>query len=137
MREYETMLVVKPDLPEADLTKMVARWESIVGTDGGEIIKKEMWGVKRLAYPILKNTRGNYFVYDVATHQNNIKELERIVKLDENVLRSMFIKLADKVNVADRRVQLQKQAEDAALRAAEAARERAEAESFSARRGDE
>lgn len=135
MREYEAMIIAKAELQEADLSKMAAKWESIIGTNGGQVVKKDTWGVRRLAYPINKQNRGNYMVYDVATDSDNIQELERILKLDENVLRAMIIKLADTVNVEQRRLELQKQAEEAALRAAEAAREKADAESFQARRG--
>lgn len=135
MREYEAMIIAKADLPETELSKMVSKWETIIGTDGGQVVKKETWGVRRLAYPINKQNRGNYFVYDIATNQVNIHELERVLKLEENVLRSMVIKLADHVNVEDRRLELQKQAEAAAQRAAEAAREKAESESLGARRG--
>ena len=135
MREYEAMIIAKADLPEPELSKMVSKWETIIGTDGGQVVKKETWGVRRLAYPINKQNRGNYFVYDIATNQANVHELERILKLEENVLRSMVIKLADNVNVEDRRLELQKQAEAAAQRAAEAAREKAESESLGARRG--
>ncbi|BBH53709.1 30S ribosomal protein S6 [Fluviispira sanaruensis] len=135
MREYEAMIIAKADLPEAELSKMVSKWETIIGTDGGQVVKKDTWGVRRLAYPINKQNRGNYFVYDVATNQANIHELERVLKLEENVLRSMVIKLADNVNVENRRLELQQQAEAAAQRAAEAAREKAESESLGARRG--
>lgn len=135
MREYETMIIAKPELPEAELSKLVARIEGIIGNEGGQIIKKDTWGVRKLSYPINKSTRGLYFVYDVATSQENVKELDRVLKLDENVLRSMIIKLADTVNVEDRKIELQKEAEAAALRAAEAARERADSDSLGARRG--
>lgn len=135
MREYEAMIITKPDLPEAELSKMLTRWEGIIANNGGQIIRKDSWGVRKLAYPINKVTRGVYHVFDVATAQENARELERVLKLDENVLRSLIIKLADKVNVEARRVELQKQAEAAATRAAEQARERAEGDSMSARRG--
>ena len=137
MREYEAMIIAKADLPEAELSKMVSKWETILGTEEGQVVKKETWGVRRLAYPIHKQTRGHYFVYDIATHQKNIHELERVLKLEENVLRSLVIKLANTVNVENRRLELQKQAEAAAQRAAEAAREKAETESLGARRGRE
>lgn len=137
MREYEAMIISKIDLPEADMTKMVERWESIIGKDGGQIVKKEPWGVKRFAYPIEKQTRGNYFVYDIATTQENIRELERVLKYDENVVRSIIIKLADDVNVAERRIELQKKAEEAVRREAEMAREKTEQDVIQARRGRE
>lgn len=135
MREYEAMIITKPDLQEAELSKMLTRWEGIIGTNGGQIIRKDSWGIRKLAYPINKVTRGFYHVFDVATEQDNARELVRVLKLDENVLRSLIIKLADKVNVEDRRIELQKQAEAAATRAAEQARERADGDSMSARRG--
>ena len=135
MREYEAIIIVKPDLPEAELTKMVGRWESIIGTEGGQIIKKDSWGVRKLAYPIRKVTRGSFFVYDVATSQTNIRELDRVLKLDENVLRSLAIKLGENVDVEQRKVELAKLAEAAALRAAESMRDRADGDSMSARRG--
>lgn len=137
MREYEAMIISKPDLPEAELTKMTSKWESIITAEGGQIIQKNSWGVRKLAYPIQKTSRGNYMVYDVASKQDNMKELERILKLDENVLRCMVVKLDDEVNVEKRRIELQKQAEEAAARAAEAARERADSDNYAARRGGE
>lgn len=135
MREYEAMVITKPDLPESEFSKMATRWESILGTGGGQIIRKDSWGVRKLAHPINKSNRGAYVVYDVAATTDSIKEFERILKLDENVLRGMVVKLADRVDVEQRKIELQKQAEEAAARAAEAARERAESDTFSARRG--
>ncbi len=136
MREYETMIIARSDLPEAELSKMVSRWESIIGNQGGEVIKKDAWGVRRLAYEINKQSRGNYFLYDVATTQDNIIELQRILKLDENVLRSLIVKLDDSVNVETRKIEIQKAAEEAVEKAHEAAREKAESESVGARRGN-
>jgi small subunit ribosomal protein S6 len=136
MREYEAMIIAKAELHESELSKMVEKWESIISAEGGQVIKKDAWGVRRLAYPIQKQTRGNYMVYDIATQSKNMLELERVLKLDENVIRSMIVKLADNVNVDERRLELQKQAEEAAQRAAELAREKADSESFQARRGN-
>ena len=135
MREYEAMFIAKADLPEADLSKIVTRWESIMTSNGGEVIKKDTWGTKRLAYPINKQNRGSYFVYDVATTQENARELERISRIDENILRTMVIKLKDNVNVEARKLELKKLEEEAILKAAEAAREKAETEALTARRG--
>lgn len=134
MREYEAMIIAKPDLPEAEMTKLISRWESIIAGEGGQIIKKDVWGARKLAYPIRKTNRGVYYVYDVATTQDNVRELDRVLKLDENVLRSMIIKLNDNVDVEQRKIELQKMAEAAAQRAAESARERAETDSLAARR---
>jgi small subunit ribosomal protein S6 len=137
MREYEIMIIAKPDLPPADITKMISKWEGIIATEGGQIIKKDDWGVRKLAYPIGKHGKGHYFVYDVAATPSPVKELDRILKLDENVLRPLIIKLGDKVDIEKRRVELEKQAEERARIAAQNAQEKAQEESSSARRRDD
>ncbi len=134
MREYETMIISKLDVPEAEFAKMVTRWESIISENGGEIIKKDTWGARRLAYPIQKNNRAHYCVYDIATHPENMLELERVLKFDENVLRSLVINLDDNVDVSKRRLDLQKHAEEVARREAESVREKTDSDSMSARR---
>ena len=135
MREYEAMIISKMDVPEPDMIKMVGRWESILSTNGGEIIKKDNWGVRRLAYQIQKQNRANYIVYDVATTQENIKEFERVLKFNENVLRYLVTKISDDVDVVARKLELKEQAEEVARREAESVRERSEGEALNARRG--
>lgn len=134
MREYEAMIISKLDIPEAELSKMVSRWESIIAENGGEVIKKDDWGARRLAYPIQNQSRAHYYVYDIATHPVNIRELERVLRFDENVLSSMIINLNDDVDVTKRKIDLQKHAEETARREADAVREKTESESMSARR---
>ena len=109
MREYEIMVITKPDLPETDVTKTVERWENIIKTEGGEILKKDNWGAKRLAYSIQKFNRGVYHVYNVATKAENVKELDRVMGIDEGVLRNMIIQVAERCDVEGRKAELSKQ----------------------------
>ena len=109
MREYEIMVITKPDLPETDIAKTIDRWENIIKTDGGEILKKDNWGAKRLAYPIEKFNRGVYHVYNVATKAENVKELDRVMRIDEGVLRNMSIQISEKCDVDARKAELSKQ----------------------------
>jgi small subunit ribosomal protein S6 len=109
MREYEIMVITKPDLPESDLAKTVDRWENIMKTGGGEILKKDNWGAKRLAYQIQKFTRGVYHVYNVATPGENVKELDRVMRIDEGVLRNMSLQVSENCAVEDRKAELSKQ----------------------------
>ena len=137
VREYEVMVVTRVDTPESELSKKFARWESIMTENGGELIKKDTWGTKKLAYPIQKQSRGVYTVYDVASTQDGVQELNRVLKLDESVLRCMTLKLSDSVDVEARRAELLHQAAEAARKAAEAMKERADMETVSARRHDD
>lgn len=135
LREYEIMIIAKGDLPESDVLKLHEKWESILTRSGGQMIHKDVWGLKRFAYPIEKQSRGHYVVYDVATPVADAHELKRLLKNDENVVRSLFLRLSDKVDIEGRRTYLRQQAEAAAQRASELARERAENDSMDARRG--
>ncbi len=93
LREYEFTLITKGDQLEADYTKTAATYETLMAKDGGEILKKDDWGTKRLAYPIKKCFRGHYVNYDFIGDPTNLAEMERLMRIDENVLRYMAIRL--------------------------------------------
>lgn len=109
MREYEILVITKPDLPEADISKTTERWEGIMKLNGGQILKKDNWGAKRLAYPIQKFSRGVYHVYNVSTASENVKELDRVMRIDENVLRNLSLVVAENCDVEKRKSELDKQ----------------------------
>jgi small subunit ribosomal protein S6 len=108
LREYEFTLVAKADLPEADKAKLFSSYEEILQRNGGELLKKDDWGTKKLAFPIKKHFKGHYVFYDLASHPDNIAECERLMRIDDNVLRFLVIKSDDKVDVEARRAELAK-----------------------------
>lgn len=113
MREYESMIILRSDLTETELTKVITKVEEIITNKEGKILKKDHWGVKKLAYQIDKHSRGNYFVYDFVTPNENITSLEHALKYDESVLRYMTIKLKDKIDIEKRLEELSKKEEKA------------------------
>ena len=110
LREYEFTLVAKADMPEPDKQKLFNGYEEILKRGGGELIKRDDWGSKRLAFPIRKNFRGHYVFYDCASTPDNIAECERLLRIDDNVLRFLVVKLADSVDVKVRKAELAKAA---------------------------
>lgn len=119
VREYEFTLITSGQLAEADTKTLLEKYESLLTADGGEILKKNVWGSRKLAYPIKKQYRGHYVNYDLTATSTNIAEAERLMKIDDNVLRFLNIKLADEVNVDERKAELAK-AEVAAEKSREA-----------------
>ena len=95
------------------MTKVITKVEEIITNKEGKILKKDHWGVKKLAYQIDKHSRGNYFVYDFVTPNENITSLEHALKYDESVLRYMTIKLKDKIDIEKRLEELSKKEEKA------------------------
>lgn len=111
MREYELTVITKSELPDAEKSKVLQTYEEILARSGGIVLKKEDMGSKRLAFPINKQFRGNYVFYDLTSSASDVAEAERLMRLDENVLRYLVVKIDDDVNVEDRRAQLLKAAQ--------------------------
>lgn len=110
LREYEFTIVAKADLPDSEKQKLFAGYEEILTRNGGSMIKRDDWGAKRLAYPIRKQFRGHYVMFDAASSPVNIAECERLLRIDDNVLRFMVVKLDDEVDVEARKIELAKAA---------------------------
>ena len=110
LREYEFTFVTKADLPETEKAKVLTGYEDILKRNGGEILKREDWGMKKLAYPIKKNFKGHYVFYDFASLPENIAECERLLRIDDNVLRHLVVKTHDRVDIEARKAELAKPA---------------------------
>ena len=106
LREYEFTFVTKVDATDKDKDKILEGYEQILLREKGEVLKKEEWGTKRLSYPIRKNFKGHYTFYDVASTPDNIAECERLLKIDDNVLRHLVIKIGDRVDIEKRKTEL-------------------------------
>ena len=107
-REYEFTLITNGQLTDADTSSVLEKYEGLLTAEGGQILKKDVWGSKKLAYPIKKQYRGHYVCYDLVALPASIAEAERLMKIDDNVLRYLNVKLADEVNVDERKAELAK-----------------------------
>lgn len=93
MTEYEVTYILRPSLEEAEVEERVAAIAEIVKGQGGEIVATESLGKKRLAYEIDDVREGNYVVMQFKSSAAASKELERQLKLREDVLRGLVIRL--------------------------------------------
>jgi small subunit ribosomal protein S6 len=105
LREYETIFLIRPDLAEDLVDKIVERMRGIVHRDGGKVIKVENWGKKKTAYEVKKNYRAIYvrFLYLGTTKQ--VAEFERNLRMTDDVLKYQSVKIADDVDAAARAVE--------------------------------
>jgi len=113
LREYEFTLIARADLPDAEKAKVFERYEQML-TEGGEMLKRDDWGSRRLAYPIKEQFRGHYVLYDYVGKSENLAEVERLMRIDDNVLRYMSVKIGQEIDVTARKAELAKIAADAA-----------------------
>jgi small subunit ribosomal protein S6 len=91
MRQYELTVIVQPDLDETATEGVVNRVKEMITGNDGEIIKEEIWGARRLAYPIM-NFREGYYVYmEVAFAPEFGVELKQSLRYIEPVIRYMLV----------------------------------------------
>lgn len=98
MKRYETTYILRPNLGEDQFAEIIERTGNIVRNDGGAVIYLERWGTRKLAYEINKESSGHYVFFDYAAPGTTVRELERIFRIDDRVLRYLTIKLADSID---------------------------------------
>ena len=99
MRRYEAVVILHPDLGEDDIRNFTERYTQLVKTSGGEIIKIEDWGLKRLAYLVMKKDKGRYILFDFVGDPALIYEMERQFKISEDVMKYLSVKLDHDVDL--------------------------------------
>ncbi len=91
MRKYEAMLILVPNLEEEARNQLLDRFKGIIEKDG-TITNIDEWGTRKLAYEINKYKEGYYVVMNFETNQDVVKELDRVSRISDSVMRYMIIK---------------------------------------------
>jgi len=89
---YETLFVVKPTLTDEETAAQIAKIKEIVANNGGELLATDDMGMRKLAYPVEKNDRGYYTVLFYKSEGTLITELERNLKINEEVIKFLTVK---------------------------------------------
>lgn len=92
VREYELMVIYSPQLDEEALTAQIERTKELIVGVGGEVEKVDQWGKRRFAYEIKKNTEGFYVVIDFKAESGATSEVERILKITDEVVRYLLVR---------------------------------------------
>lgn len=90
---YETVFIARQDLSDAQVKSLTEGCETIIKDGEGKILKIENWGLRTLAYKINKNRKAHYVLIESDVPAPALIELERTLRLNEDVLRYMSIKL--------------------------------------------
>jgi len=90
---YESVFIARPDISPAQVESLAESMSNIVVEGGGKVVQTEYWGLKSLAYRIKKNRRGHYAMLALDAPFDAVKEYERNMRLNEDVLRLMTIKV--------------------------------------------
>ena len=93
MREYEVMYIIKPGFEDEKYNQIIEKYNALIQTNGGEIIKVEPWGKRRLAYEIEKLREGYYVLLRINGSAELPKELERNFRISDEILRYLTIRV--------------------------------------------
>ena len=90
MTNYEVMFIINPTLEEAARDSRIAKIQEVIAADG-EVGSVDLWGMRKLAYPIEKKTEGFYVVIEFKASPELPKELDRRLKIADDVMRHIII----------------------------------------------
>ena len=93
MALYEHLLIARQDISAQQVDALATHLKTIIEGEGGKVEKQEYWGLRGLAYRIKKNRKGHYVLLNINAPGKAVHELERQLKINEDVLRFMSVKV--------------------------------------------
>lgn len=95
MNKYEVMFIIEAALEDVKKEAAIEMAKEIIATDG-EVVKVDIWGMRRLAYPIQKKNEGYYVIIQFTANPDLPKELDRRLKISDSIIRHIIINKEDK-----------------------------------------
>ena len=93
MSYYESVFIARPDITSVQVEAISDSFKAIIAEHGGSATKDEYWGLRSLAYRIKKNRKGHYVMLNLDAPASAVSELERNMRLNEDIIRFMTIKV--------------------------------------------
>ena len=92
MSFYENTLITKQDLPKSDLEKIKDKYNDIINSNSGKVVKIEEWGLLSLARKIRKYNKGFYIHYKFEGNKETLEEMKKKIKTDRSIIRHLIVK---------------------------------------------
>jgi small subunit ribosomal protein S6 len=92
MTFYENTLITKQDLPKSDLDKIKEKYNDLINSNSGKVVKIEEWGLLNLATKIRKYNKGFYIHYKFEGNKETLNEINKKVKVDGSIIRHLIVK---------------------------------------------
>ncbi len=93
MRRYETIFIASPTLTDEQSDELVKQYEGIIAEQGGELLKTDKWGRKKLAYEVQKFSEGYYTLFEMNAGPSLIAELERRFRNNDAVIKYLSVRM--------------------------------------------
>ena len=97
MRKMETLVLISPELTAEQREQLLTTLTSVVDRENGKMLEVDQWGMRDLAYPVRKQMRGYYVRLEYMAPATLVAELERIIRIQDDVFKFLTIRLEDSV----------------------------------------
>ena len=92
MRQYEVMIIIDPSQDERTVAPSLDKFLNIVRKENGTVEKVDIWGKRRLEYPINKKDEGIYVVLDLKCESDTVQELDRVLNIIDTIMRTKVLR---------------------------------------------
>ena len=92
MRQYEMMIIIDPSQDERTVAPSLDKYLEIVRKENGSVEKVDIWGKRRLEYPINKKEEGIYVVLDLKCESATVLEIDRLLNINDQILRTKVLR---------------------------------------------
>ena len=92
---YESVLIARQDISAGQVDTLADDMEKIITDNGGNVVRREYWGLRSLAYRMKKNRKGHYVMFNLDAPSDAIQEMESNLRLHEDVLRYITIRVEE------------------------------------------
>jgi small subunit ribosomal protein S6 len=90
---YENVFIARQDISAAQVEALADTFTALVAEQGGQVTKREYWGLRNLAYRVKKNRKGHYVLFNLDAPPAAVSELERNMRINEDVLRYLTVRV--------------------------------------------
>jgi small subunit ribosomal protein S6 len=103
MRTYEELFIVKPDAPEEETDAYISQIKDLIAGSGGKVEKEEKWGVRKLAYRVMKYTEGAYVLLVFQASPAVVSEIERRMRVSDLVIKYLTVRVDQRARKIEKR----------------------------------
>jgi len=93
LNHYETLVLMSPEMGEENRKELIATLSGIIERDGGQVGLVDDWGIRTLAYPVRKQTRGHYVRFDFTAPGSAVAEFERNIRITDGLFKFVTVRL--------------------------------------------
>lgn len=103
MRTYEELFIVRPDATPEEVDPFIEQLKNVITHTGGTLEKADKWGVRKLAYRVLKYNEGQYILLQFNAQPDTVKEIERRLRVADFVLKFITVRIDEKLKRIEKR----------------------------------